>query len=266
MYKVLLVEDEEVIRKGLIYMVDWAGLGCEIIGEAGNGAKGAEMIRRLQPDIVITDLKMPILSGIQMLVDTMEGARYEAIIISGYEDFAYAKTAIHLGVSEYLLKPLEADEVQAALQKAVQKVDHKRGFLQLQYEYMQDRKRILDLESIEDGIPLSAAYARAMVQFIKENYREQISIDDLSRKLMVRSDQLNQWFKDAAGYSFDEFLKRYRIHHAVGMLLSTEKKLHEIAEETGFHDYKEFIAVFKQYVGYAPMDFVTKTIETTIKR
>ena len=82
MYKVLLVEDEEIIRKGLMYLMDWETEGCVIIGEAGDGAEGAEKIRQMRPDIVITDVRMPFMSGLDMLEQT-RSIPYAAIVISG---------------------------------------------------------------------------------------------------------------------------------------------------------------------------------------
>ena len=264
MFKVVVMEDEELIKKGLIYMVDWTSYGCIVAGEASNGVKGVELIYRIRPDIVITDIKMPMMSGIQLLADTMEVIDYEAIIISGYDEFAYAKTAINLGVTEYLLKPLELDEINKAMKKVVEKVKAKKNFQQLQYGQVQDRRHILDIEAIEGAIPISASYAKMMVNFIKGNYKEKISVSDISRKLMVSTTSLNKKFKDATTYSFNEFLNRYRIQQAVHLLLTTDKKIYEIAEATGFTDYKYFIAVFKKYVGYAPLEFVAKTVENTI--
>lgn len=117
MYKVLLVEDEKMIRKGLAYNFDWIGCDCTIVGEAGNGEEGVEMIRSLNPDIVVTDVGMPIKNGIQMLEETMEAYGYEAIILSVYDEFHYAKAAMHLGVAEYLIKPLEYEQLKKRWRK-----------------------------------------------------------------------------------------------------------------------------------------------------
>lgn len=124
MYKVLLVEDEEIIRKGLMYLMDWETEGCVIIGEAGDGAEGAEKIRQMRPDIVITDVRMPFMSGLDMLEQT-RSIPYAAIVISGYDEFEYAQRAISLDVTEYLLKPVDF----TALQKALMRVKEKLGAL-----------------------------------------------------------------------------------------------------------------------------------------
>lgn len=110
MYRVLLVEDEEIIRKGIRYSVPWEECGCSVVGEAENGAAGEEKIAELQPDIVITDITMPVKNGLEMIADTREKFNYIAIILTGYSEFEYAQQAIRNGVSDYVLKPLDMDE------------------------------------------------------------------------------------------------------------------------------------------------------------
>ena len=108
MDKVLLVEDEDIIRRGLLYAVDWLKEDCVVVGEAMDGIDGLEKIDTLRPDIVITDVKMPYLDGLGMLEQRRDRG-YEAIILSGYDEFSYAKRAISLDVTEYLLKPVDFD-------------------------------------------------------------------------------------------------------------------------------------------------------------
>ena len=91
MYRVLLVEDEEIIRKGIRYSVPWEECGCSVVGEAENGAAGKEKIAELHPDIVITDITMPVKNGLEMIADTREKFNYIAIILTGYSEFEYAQ-------------------------------------------------------------------------------------------------------------------------------------------------------------------------------
>ena len=107
MYKVLLAEDEDIIRKGLMFTADWGAWNCLVAGEASDGEEGVEKIRQIKPDIVVADIRMPVKSGLKMLEETIGEYGYEAIILSGYSDFEYARQALRLGVTEYLLKPVD---------------------------------------------------------------------------------------------------------------------------------------------------------------
>lgn len=114
--KILLVEDEYIVRQGIIKTVDWESIGCEVIGEASDGGEAVEMIKTLSPDIIITDICMKEMDGIKMLKRLKEEEQdVKAIILSGYTDFEYAKNAMELGVRHYLLKPIENEKLIEAI-------------------------------------------------------------------------------------------------------------------------------------------------------
>jgi two-component system response regulator YesN len=112
MIKILIVDDEIVIRKGIITSIDWESMGMTVAGEASNGREGFEKALALKPDIVITDVRMPVVDGLELtklLKENMPNIR--VVIISGYDEFKYAREALRMGVNEYLLKPIGADEL-----------------------------------------------------------------------------------------------------------------------------------------------------------
>lgn len=123
MYKILIVEDEDIIRKGLIFMMDWLKVNCVVAGEAADGEEGLKKIKEIRPDIVITDIKMPFKNGIQMLEESITLYGYEAIIISGYSEFEDVKKAITLNVTEYLLKPIDFIHLYQTIEKLTDKIE-----------------------------------------------------------------------------------------------------------------------------------------------
>ena len=124
MYKVVVVEDEEIARKGIIFTINWDALNCMIAGEAANGEEGAEVIRRLSPDIIVTDLKMPRMDGVEMIAKLREqGNRAKFIILTAYGDFKYAQSAVKLGVSDYLLKPLKDGDLEQAVTRIIDQLE-----------------------------------------------------------------------------------------------------------------------------------------------
>lgn len=128
MLKVLLVDDEMYVRKGLYELIDWMDLNMEIIGEAENGAEALNLIESLQPDVIITDIRMPILDGLELIraVEKMPLLEPVFIIISGYHDFKYAQQAIRYGVHDYILKPIDDEELTTTLQKSANLICNKR--------------------------------------------------------------------------------------------------------------------------------------------
>jgi two-component system, response regulator YesN len=123
MIKVLIVDDEEWIRLGLREQVDWSMLGLEITGEAQNGAVALELIEKEQPQIVITDIRMPKVDGLTLMENIHNSyPNILIIVISGYSEFEYARKAISFSAFDYILKPIEEAELERILVKAVQKL------------------------------------------------------------------------------------------------------------------------------------------------
>ncbi len=246
MLKVLLVEDENLIRRGLHFQMNWTEVGCVVAGDAATGREGLEQIKALKPDIVITDIRMPDMDGLEMLEEGHEEWDFEAVIITGYSEFEYAKQAIHLGVSEYLLKPVDLNELKTCLQKIVSRRQEQR-----QEQQEGERPQVQLAPKLEPSA-IENPYARAMLQFIQEHYAQRISLTDLSQELNISCTHLNAKFKAETGYTFHDFLNYYRISKAAELQKQGIYKLYEVAELVGFSDYKYFNKVYKRYVGYAP--------------
>ena len=118
MLKVVVVEDEELVRKGIVLAVDWASVGCAVVGEAANGQEGLEVIARYRPDLIVTDIKMPRLDGLEMVRQLRaQGNRAYVILLTAYSDFSYAQAAVKLGAVDYLLKPFREGEVEAVVER-----------------------------------------------------------------------------------------------------------------------------------------------------
>ncbi len=121
MMKLVIVEDEDIIREGLISYIDWNKLGYEVVGEAMNGKQGLEIVREKNPDVILTDIRMPVMDGLQMLQELRnENNDTSAVILSGYEDFEYARSAMKLGVSDYILKPLNIRKLEEVMGRIYQ--------------------------------------------------------------------------------------------------------------------------------------------------
>lgn len=255
MYRVLIVEDEEIIRKGMMLSIDFEKAGCVIVAEAENGEEGIQKIRELKPDIVITDINMPLKNGIQLLEETQEEV-YSAIIISGYDEFSYAKQAIRFGVREYLLKPFDQEEIEEALRCAIEQVDMKRQYLlNLKGKKQMEDVEVLDIKRSDlDGDQIVGN----MIAYIQNNYSHKIIMQDLCDELNYSEASLNRRFKQYINMTFNDYLNRYRIQKSIELIKSNEHYLYDIATMCGFSDYKYFSTVFKKYAGVSPNEFITK--------
>lgn len=127
MYKMMIVDDEYLVRLGIAETIDWQSYGLEIVGTAVNGKEGLEKILQLRPDVIISDIKMPVMDGTQ-LVKALSDCNYDGIVVilSGYNDFSYAKATLESGVFKYILKPIDNDELVQTVLAAVRKLEQKR--------------------------------------------------------------------------------------------------------------------------------------------
>ena len=122
MLKVLIVDDEAVVRRGIMLGMDWAAMGCVVVGEASNGEEGIAAVERYSPNLIITDVRMPRMDGIEMLGRLREmGCRAHVILLTAHSDFSYARSALQLGADDYLLKPFRDQELVSAIDKVRRK-------------------------------------------------------------------------------------------------------------------------------------------------
>lgn len=124
MLKVFLAEDETLIREGLRDNIPWEQYGYRFVGEAADGEMALPLIRKTKPDVLITDIKMPFMDGLSLSrIVREELPKTKIIIISGYDDFEYAREAIAIGVDQYLLKPVTRMNLRKVLQELKEKIE-----------------------------------------------------------------------------------------------------------------------------------------------
>ncbi len=254
MYKVVIVEDEEIIRQGLINSIPWSDYECEVVGEAKNGKEGLELIAKVKPDIIVLDINMPVMGGLEM-IENLPHQIYSFIVVSGYSEFEYAKKAIRLNVSDYLLKPLDHDQFKSALSQAIEDLEMRRFFLSKEDEVMHDFK-VLDDKEFVDSVSLMI-----VLTYIREHYGEKVSMDDLIRVSNKSATSINSRFQKYFNMTFNEYLTRFRIQKAIFKIQELKYHMYEVSEHVGFNDYKYFTQVFKKMVGVSP-----KIVETYFLR
>ena len=248
MQRVLIVEDEEIIRKGLVCTIDWAAMDCVVVGDAADGAAGLELLRTMHPDILLTDIRMPRMDGITMAEHARdEGILPQLIFLTSYAEFDYAKKAIELHAADYLLKPVNEEELAALLHRLA--------------EHGKEQTRPAPLSEHLDWVQYFSddglnPYVRHAMERIRSDYHEKLSIEQLAEEAGVSASYLSRKFKETTGQTFLEALTRERLHNAVNQLASGKYRVYEVAEANGFGDYKNFCSVFKKYMHTSPRAFM----------
>ena len=243
MYRVILVDDERLIIRGLSTVVPWAELGCEVAGTAHDGISGLELIRSIHPDIVLTDIRMPNMDGLTMLAAIRsEFPDIQMSVLTAYRDFEYARQAITLGVCRYLLKPSNLDELKEAMKLMVSRLD---AMPQLPGEQ--------DDESVKEA---GNHLVKAALAYMKEHCTEQhLSLGEVADHVYVSQWHLSKLLNRDTDQSFFDLLGSMRIAKAKKLLADPALRIHEIAEMAGFSDVAHFSRSFKKITGCTPGEY-----------
>lgn len=259
MIQILIVEDEEMILKGLQYTVDWLSMDANVIAVAENGKIGLEKIRECHPELVLTDIKMPVMDGLTMIEKAYEeGLPFLPVILTSYSDFSYAKESIRLHVFDYLLKPVNDVKLGELVSRAA-----------VQLEQERSRKMMSNLvgnnqvepsppaiDSILMKVSVTNPHVHYALEKIKTGYREHHSIEAIAVELRISASYLSRVFKQECGQTFLDYLSRYRILKAIDLLTIGEYRVYEVAILCGFSEYKRFYQTFKKYTDVAPTEFL----------
>ncbi|MEK3884571.1 response regulator [Paenibacillus sp. PL2-23] len=245
-YKLFLVEDEAIIRSGLKQLIEEVIGGFQVIGEAANGREALEALESRKPDILITDIRMNEMNGLEMIRRLRERCpELDILILSGYADFEYAKQAIRYGISDYLLKPVDRVELTQALEQ------FKRKRRQLEPGVEQTR---------EDE---EATQGRQLIRRVKElvaaRLDQEISLQYMAEQVHLNHQYLSVLFKNETGQNFSDYVTQCRMNKAKQLLKETNLKIYEVAQLSGYASSKHFMAVFKDSVGVTPSQYRDQT-------
>lgn len=231
MYRVLIVEDEDIIRKGIAYTMDWMSMDCVIAGEAANGKEGVEKILELRPDIVVADIMMPYMNGIEMIRSTKDQVPYKSILLTSYAEFSYAKQAIEKATGEIR----KEQEIARICERHADEFS------------MQEFYKKAEMDN---------PYVKKTLEITEKEYANKISVESIADQLGVSASYLSRKFKQITGLTYLDFLNKYRISQAIRLMETGQYKVYEISEKTGFSDYKHFNVVFKRYTNQSPTEFM----------
>lgn len=248
MLKLVIADDESIIRDTISTIIDWSSIGIQLIGVCKNGVEAWHMIQKELPDIVLTDIRMPGLSGLDLVEKTtMSKLNTEFILLSGYADFEYAKTAIQYKVNNYLLKPCNEDEIKEAIFRVSKEIIKKKKIQELLPDHL------LQEAVIKTGYK---EYVRKILTYIDENLDDpNLSLKWIAENILFMNvDYLSKEFYKQTGQKFTDYLISARIERAKILLkINTDKKIYTIAEQVGYPNNPQyFVQLFKNMTGLTP--------------
>lgn len=247
-YTVVLVEDEKIVRDELVESINWDKLGLHLAGAAGDGLEGEAMIKKLEPDIVIADIRLPGIDGLEMLARCSVD---HAVILSGHTDFSYMKTAIRLGVFDYLLKPVDDDELEQTLFKLVQRIKEEDS----DYERLKKTRTPSGSELIALPHAVNNHVVDNAIGFIATNYGKPVGLQEAAQFLGLSESHLSRLFKEVTGLNFLQYLNAWRINKSIDLMKDPKLNIGEIATQCGFPTPGYFAKIFKRFAGVTPTQY-----------
>ncbi len=234
MIKVLIVEDEIGTRNLLKIIVKWEELHMKIIGEASNGREALFHMEKELPDLVVTDIKMPVMSGIELAEEIMKKyPSVKVIIITAYDEFKYAQQAIRAGAADFILKPMKRQEVKEALLKVSGQI-----------------------EKAEESSPDVMEQVR---NYLEEHFAEgELSLSAVAEIFFLNPSYLSRAFRKRHGMTLVECLNKIRLEKACDYLKSGDFKAYEVAEKVGIPNPDYFGRCFRKYTGMSVNDYKKK--------
>ena len=234
--RVLLVDDEIMIREGFKRLFDWEGHDCEVVGEAADGMEALTKIDSLQPDIAIMDINIPIMNGLKVIqMSRLKHPDTAFVIVSGYDDFSYCREALRLQITDYILKPVNYEEFGTCIDN-------------LKIALFQRRTSRQDVPQEERTI-------HGITRYLQEHLAEEISLSVLADQFHLSAQYISQLFKSEIGVNFLAYLTSIRMEQAKKLLLTTPLSIAEVSERSGYADYRVFTKVFKKTEGVTPSQY-----------
>lgn len=246
-YSIVVAEDEELLLHNLVSKIENTGLEFEIAGTAQTGLQALALVKEMTPDLLITDIRMPELDGIGLLEKVRERfPLMKLFIISGFSEFEYARSAISLNVSDYLLKPIDPDELYQAL-------------LKVQNSLRTEQSSYLDIFNEEMNRQPPEQIASTLRDFILTNFYTDINLNLIANNMHYSASYLTKIFLQQYNTTPSKYIITLRMQKAQQLLSHTPgMSIRQIGEAVGYHEQGYFSRIFKKNVGLSPLDYRAK--------
>ena len=239
----MVVDDEERIRNGISSYFPWNELGFEITYQAENGQQAFDyLLTNGDIDVILCDIMMPVMTGLELFELLLKNDMKEikVVILSGYQEFKFARKALQLGAKDYILKPTKYKELAQVFTAIKQELD--------------EEKKAVDSDELSINVPVGMKLIDKIKKDVCENYRN-ITLTKAAENAHISPQYLSKRFKEKTGENFYTFLLRVRMEAAMQLILDSELCIYEISELVGYKNVKSFLRAFRQIYPQSPNEY-----------
>lgn len=241
MYKLLVVDDEHDTRDTLCNCFPWDSIGFTIVGQLGNGMEALQYLEKQHADVLLCDIKMPEMSGLELCRELAKRKiPVHIIILSAYRNFEYARQAMQYGVRDYMVKPAKYNDIVQVFSEVKKQLDETVSISNAKNSAQAG-------QGSESDDPIIAT----IMKFVKEHYRT-ATLQTVSDLVAMNASYVSAYFKKKTGVNFSDYLQKVKMEKAAELLKTNHRKAYEVSEMVGYVNAKNFIRSFKQYYGKTP--------------
>ena len=234
-YKELIADDEEQFRTTICNCFPWEQWGFEIANQVSNGLEALNFIKKGKVDLIISDIQMPVMSGLELAekLSRMDSAPI-IIFFSGYQEFEYAKKAIVYGVRNYIVKPIRFEELAETLKQTRELLDGKKVV-----EYPQE------------------SFVKTVQDYVQKHLRS-VTLSEVADRLYMNQSYVSQLYKQKTGINFSDYALSVRMKTALELLKNPQLRIYEVGEAVGYNNANNFTRTFRSYYGMTPKAYQEK--------
>ncbi|WP_438445225.1 response regulator transcription factor [Gorillibacterium sp. sgz5001074] len=241
---ILMVDDERWVRTSLKKVIERSGLPFRVVQECSNGLEALDWLENHTVDVVMTDVKMPVMDGITMVRQLKErNLSPELVMVSGYDDFQFVQFALRAQVVDYLLKPVEVEDMGRCLASISERLAKAQA----------QALAAVPAEEPEETGPESPI--QTAIRHIRSVLPGEVTLQDVAAKVHLNPSYLSQLFKQQMGINFVDYVLEQRMDKAKQLLSQTTLRISEIAERVGYSDIAYFSSTYKRVTGQTPSEF-----------
>ncbi len=268
MLKLIIAEDDMETRNGLCECIQWPAFNIELVKAVSNGKEAFDYLKAVggQLDILITDVKMPLMDGVQ-LVSNMRNSGYKTkvIIITAFWEKEYVKAAFEYDAADYILKPINLEELDKVLAKVCKECNAERAlqekYVQLEQNLMQDIHQPVTQAILEDRTNSYISSINKIIDIITTRYMKEITIQTLADQMFMTPNYLSLLFKKNTGQTINEYITKVRMEKAMELLRNPSIRVFEVSQLVGYKNSDYFTKIFKRYTGIKPFEYKEMSIK-----
>lgn len=258
---IIIADDDKIIRQGLRLIISKKlSSNFTIVAEVSNGQEALDIIKTQQIDVLITDIKMPVMDGVTLIKEVAKlEVSTRTIVLSGFDEYNFVRESLKNGAVDYFLKPINREDFKELLLKINEELlsESQKGKLSSEHDSQRQDDNVTSIEVREGelGNSKGGRIIDRAKEYIENNYDKEISLTTVAEYVYLNSSYFSLLFKNETGKNFVDYLLEKRIDIAKKMLQKPEVKVYEVSKLVGYHEISSFNRAFKRIVGVSPSEY-----------